>query len=144
MPFLTAGSNNSHWCYGTHGQPANPAEMAANAQAYEGAEEYSLLQYTGFDLNRGKTGHGMEHDIEFLQNATEFKLPVYFIQGEADLVTVAELTQAYVDKIHAPHKQLIMVKAAGHNPNLPLINAQWHVMLQSRAMLHHKSDAITK
>ena len=101
-------AKSAHWW-----QPANPAEMEANAQAFEAAEEYSFLQYTGFDVNTGKTGHGMMHDIEFLQNATEFKLPVYFIQGEADLVTVPALTKAYVDKIKAPHKQLLMVKAAG-------------------------------
>ena len=116
-------------------QPANPAEMEANAAAYEAAEEYSFLQYTGFDVNTGKTGHGMMHDIEFMQNATEFKLPVYFIQGAGDLVTVPALTQAYVDKIKAPSKQLVMVKAAGHNPNAPMIEAQWQIMLQIRTNL---------
>lgn len=127
----------AHWW-----QPANPAEMEANAEAFEAAEEYSFLQYTGFDVNTGKTGHGMMHDIEFMQNATEFKLPVYFIQGEADLVTVPALTQAYVDKIKAPHKQLMMVKAAGHNPNPPMINAQWQIMLQIRAKLSHHESSI--
>lgn len=132
-----AESAPAHWW-----QPANPAEMEANAQAFEAAEEYSFLQYTGFDVNTGKTGHGMMHDIEFLQNATEFKLPVYFIQGEADLVTVPALTKAYVDKIKAPHKQLLMVKAAGHNPNAPMINAQWQIMLQIRAKLSHHESSI--
>jgi pimeloyl-ACP methyl ester carboxylesterase len=116
-------------------EPKNPAEMIANSAAYEAAEEYSFLQYTGFDLQTGKTGHGMMHDIEFLKNATEFRLPVYFIQGEEDLVTVPAVTQAYVKKITAPAKKLVMVKGAGHNPNIPLINAQWQVMLEIRAKL---------
>lgn len=120
----------AHWW-----QPTDPAGMAANAAAYEAAEEYAFLQYTGFDLHTGKTGHGMMHDIEFLENATEFKLPVYFIQGEADLVTVPAVTQAYVQKITAPAKRLVMVKAAGHNPNTPLLHAQWQVMLEIRAAL---------
>ena len=44
----------------------------------------------------------------------EFKVPVYFFQGAQDDVTETSLVQEYVDKISAPHKEVVLFQDAGH------------------------------
>lgn len=44
----------------------------------------------------------------------EFKVPVYFFQGAQDDVTETSLVQEYVDKISAPHKEIVLFQDAGH------------------------------
>ena len=78
----------AHWW-----QAAPAFELEKHAPAYEAAEEYSFLQFMGFDPATGQTTSGMYHDIELQRDATVLKLPVYFIQGEADLVTVPANTR---------------------------------------------------
>lgn len=122
-----------------HWWQAVPAfELEKHAPAYEAAEEYSFLQFMGFDPATGQTTSGMYHDIELQRDATVLKLPVYFIQGEADLVTVPANTRAYVNAIQAPHKELIMVPKAGHGPNAASITAEWQLLQRIRAKLAGK------
>jgi pimeloyl-ACP methyl ester carboxylesterase len=116
-------------------QAAPAFELEKHAPAYEAAEEYSFLQFMGFDPATGQTTSGMYHDIELQRDATVLKLPVYFIQGEADLVTVPANTRAYVNAIQAPHKELIMVPKAGHGPNAASITAEWQLLQRIRAQL---------
>ena len=120
----------AHWW-----QAAPAFELEKHAPAYEAAEEYSFLQFMGFDPATGQTTSGMYHDIELQRDATVLKLPVYFIQGEADLVTVPANTRAYVNAIQAPHKELIMVPKAGHGPNAASITAEWQLLQRIRAKL---------
>ena len=120
----------AHWW-----QAAPAFELEKHAPAYEAAEEYSFLQFMGFDPVTGNTTGGMYHDIELQRGATVLKLPVYFIQGEADLVTVPAVTAAYVNAIQAPHKELIMVSKAGHGPNAASITAEWQLLQRIRAKL---------
>lgn len=120
----------AHWW-----QAAPAFELEKHAPAYETAEEYSFLQFMGFDPATGNTTGGMYHDIELQRGATVLKLPVYFIQGEADLVTVPAVTAAYVNAIQAPHKELIMVPKAGHGPNAASITAEWQLLQRIRAKL---------
>lgn len=120
----------AHWW-----QAAPAFELEKHAPAYEAAEEYSFLQFMGFDPATGQTTSGMYHDIELQRDATVLKLPVYFIQGEADLVTVPAVTAAYVNAIQAPHKELIMVPKAGHGPNAASIAAEWQLLQRIRAKL---------
>lgn len=119
-----------------HWWQASPAfALEKQAPAYEAAEDYSFLQFMGFDLETGQTNTGMFHDIELQRDATVLKLPVYFIQGEADLVTVPAVTRAYFNAIRAPHKELIMVAKAGHGPNAQSIAAEWQLVQRIRAQL---------
>lgn len=119
-----------------HWWQASPAfELEKQAPAYEAAEDYSYLQFMGFDAETGQTTSGMFHDIELQRDATALQLPVYFIQGEADLVTVPAVTRAYFNAIRAPHKELIMVAKAGHGPNAQSIAAEWQLLQRIRAHL---------
>lgn len=120
----------AHWW-----QAAPAFELEKHAPAYEAAEEYSFLQFMGFDPETGNTTGGMYHDIELQRDATVLKLPVYFIQGEADLVTVPAVTAAYVNAIQALHKELIMVPKAGHGPNAASIAAEWQLLQRIRVQL---------
>lgn len=120
----------AHWW-----QAAPAFALEKQAPAYEAAEEYSFLQFMGFDADTGQTTSGMFHDIELQRDATVLQLPVYFIQGEADLVTVPAMTRAYFNAIAAPHKELIMVARAGHGPNAQSIAAEWQLLQRIRAQL---------
>lgn len=106
---------------------------------YEAAEDYSFVQYMGFDVETGKTGQGIYQQLDLPRTATTFKLPMYFVQGEVDLVTVPALVQAYVKAIHAPHKELIMVPQAGHSPNQASIDAEWAVLQRIKLQLSNTS-----
>jgi pimeloyl-ACP methyl ester carboxylesterase len=48
---------------------------------------------------------------------TDFKIPIFFIHGAADLTAPPELTQAYFEVIRAPGKKLYLVPGAAHDPS---------------------------
>ena len=60
---------------------------------------------------------------------TRLPLPVFLVQGEEDLLTPPAVTNAYFDRIAAPRKKLVTVPRAGHDPNAPLLEAQYRVLL---------------
>jgi len=96
-----------------------PAYATPAAQAdYEGGEDYSFLKFVGYK------GDGMLSKVDFASTATRFALPVFFVQGAEDLLTMPEITRQYVDSITAPQKEYILVPRVGHDPNLPFIEAQ--------------------
>ena len=45
---------------------------------------------------------------------TSFRVPIFFIQGAEDRLTVTKLARAYFDEIHAPEKQFIVLPNVGH------------------------------
>ena len=48
----------------------------------------------------------------------EYSVPMYYIAGENDWTTPAALVKEYYQTVHAPNKELIILKNAGHNPFL--------------------------
>jgi pimeloyl-ACP methyl ester carboxylesterase len=95
----------------------------ARAQAdYEAGEDYSFLQFVGL------RGDGMQSSIDLRSLGMDFKLPVYLVQGEQDLLTSATVTRRYFGQIKAPRKELVLVPRAGHDPNQPLMEAQFKVL----------------
>lgn len=116
-------------------QGAAEYDLARFASDYEAAEDYSFVQYMGFDINTGKTGVGIYQQLDLPRSATKFALPVYFVQGAQDLVTVPALVQAYVQSIEAPHKELIMVQGAGHSPNAASIAAEFALLQRIKQQL---------
>jgi pimeloyl-ACP methyl ester carboxylesterase len=78
----------------------------------------SLAEVYGW-INGLRTGEqqldAMLMTMEDLRKAhTEFSVPVFFIQGEADNVTPTSLVADYISKIQAPVKKLDIVPKAGH------------------------------
>ena len=85
---------------------------------YEAAEDYSYIQFVGYK------GDGIASKVDMAAQAAQFKMPVYMVHGDQDLVAPKEIAQRYFEKISAPRKQLVIVPRAGHDPNVPLIDAQ--------------------
>lgn len=91
---------------------------------YEAGEDYSFLQFVGLQ------GDGMQSRIKLAALGTAFQLPVYLVQGEQDILTSTSVTRRYFDRIQAPRKELVLVPRAGHDPNQPLMDAQFKVLEQ--------------
>lgn len=91
---------------------------------YEAGEDYSFLQFVGL------RGDGMLARVDVYALGTSFKLPVYLVQGEEDLLTSQVVTRRYFEQLKAPRKEMIVVPRAGHDPNGPLMDAQFKVLEQ--------------
>lgn len=97
---------------------ASPQDLAA----YEAGEDFSFLKFVGFKAD------GMLWQLALKEQRTRFRLPVFLIQGEQDLLTPPAVTQAWFDGIQAPRKKLVTVPRAGHDPNGPLLEAQLRLL----------------
>lgn len=93
----------------------------------EAAEDYSFLQYVG------SNDDGMFATVDLRTLGSHFEMPMYFVHGEEDLVTVKDVATRYFETIEAPAKEFIAVPAAGHDPNQPLIDAQLNALRKLRA-----------
>jgi len=102
----------SHWWV-----RAPDADSEALRAADEQGEDYSYLQFVGMN------GDGMFAGVDLPSLGTRFAVPVFFVQGTEDLVTVPDVTRAYVDRIVAPDKALVLVPRTGHDPNAPMLAA---------------------
>lgn len=90
-------------------------------------DDYSFVNYIGDK----KMGIGpMMTGIHFSKSELEFKLPVFFLQGEEDILTSKEITKPYFDKIRAPKKTYILIPHAAHGFNQSVIDSQYKVMKQ--------------
>lgn len=90
--------------------------------AYAAGEELSFLKFVGLKND------GMAAGIDFLRADPRYDVPIFLIQGEEDLLTVPEVTEAFYERIEAPAKALIRVPAAGHDPNVAMLKAQFDVL----------------
>lgn len=106
-------------------------ELSANydnekdAQHRSDGDDYSFINYVG-DKQFGIKP--MITTINFLKNGLDFKIPVYLIQGEEDILTPKEITQAYFNQIKAPKKKFIVLTETAHGFNLPVVKMQYEVM----------------
>lgn len=91
---------------------------------YEG-DDYSFINYAGHAPLGIKPMMG---DINFLKEGLEFKIPVYFIQGEMDILTSKEFTKPYFNQLKAPEKELFLVPDAAHGFNQNVVNVQYRIM----------------
>ncbi len=103
------------------------AEYSSDADmaAYEAGEEISFIKYLGLK------GDGMAAKVDLPALGGKYALPMLFVQGEEDLLTRAAVTRAFVDSLQAPHKKLVMVPGAGHDPNFALIEAHFRVLAEA-------------
>lgn len=109
-----------------------PAPFYATPQALAdagAADDYSYLQFIGL------RGDGMFSGVNLPALGTRFDLPVFFIMGEADLLTSPAIARTYFDSITAPVKSFTLVKRAGHDPNQAVLDAQWTVLRDKVAPL---------
>ncbi|MBB6611025.1 alpha/beta hydrolase [Pontibacter sp. Tf4] len=93
-----------------------------DAQDRYNGDDYSFLHFAGHKQMGIKP---MAADVDFIKNGLHYKIPVYFIQGDKDILTAPALTKAYFDKVKAPKKEYILVPGAAHGHNQAVIDAQY-------------------
>lgn len=88
---------------------------------YDG-DDYSFINFVGHEKMGIKA---MNATVDFLKDGLEFEIPVYFIQGEKDILTPPETTRAYFDKLKAPKKDYFLLPNAAHGHNQAVVDMQY-------------------
>ncbi|MDO9574530.1 MAG: alpha/beta hydrolase [Candidatus Contubernalis sp.] len=57
------------------------------------------------------------HQFNFIEEIPRLEVPVYFLLGRHDYVTVFKLVEQYYELLEAPHKELIWFDYSAHSPN---------------------------
>ena len=73
-------------------------------------------------------GDGMHATLDLYKLGTEFRMPVFMIVGEQDLTTTPEVAKRYFDAIKAPKKAFFLLPLTGHDPNGPMVDAQYNIL----------------
>lgn len=55
-------------------------------------------------------------EVDFRTQATQLDVPVYFLIGRHDVNAPAVLTQEYLERLDAPHKEIVWFEHSGHTP----------------------------
>lgn len=90
-------------------------------QNREDGDDYSFVNYVG-DSKLGV--HSMNATIDLMKDNWEFKISVYLIQGNEDIMTPKEASKAYFDKIKAPEKKYYLLPNTAHGFNEAVLEAQ--------------------
>ncbi|QCR23591.1 alpha/beta fold hydrolase [Pontibacter sp. SGAir0037] len=104
---------------------ASEYDNEKDAQNRYDGDDYSFLYFAGHKAMGIKS---MEAEVNFMKNGLHYKIPVYLIQGEEDILTSKELTKAYFDKVKAPKKEFVLVPGAAHGHNQAVIDAQYNAV----------------
>ncbi len=96
---------------------------------YEAGEDYSYIQFVGLK------GDGMYSGVDLPALGSHFDVPVFITQGAEDLLTSPVISRAYFDSIEAPQKAFVLVPRVGHDPNQPLVDAQFKMLTETIAPL---------
>jgi pimeloyl-ACP methyl ester carboxylesterase len=100
-----------------------PEYASAKYEAdYEAGEDYSWLQFVGMK------GDGIASKIDLYKLGPRFDVPFYMVQGQEDLLTMPAPSRRYFDFIRAPRKEYVLVPGAGHDPNPPMVDAQYRLL----------------
>ncbi|MDB5959782.1 MAG: alpha/beta hydrolase fold protein [Massilia sp.] len=112
----TEPAPKSWWVYA-------PEYTTPKAEAdYTAGEDYSWLQYVGMK------GDGIGSKIDLYKLGPKFDLPFYMVQGQEDLMTMPEPSKRYFDFVQAPRKEFVLVPRTGHDPNQPMLDAQYRLL----------------
>ncbi|MBK6266976.1 alpha/beta hydrolase [Marivirga sp. S37H4] len=88
-------------------------------------DDYSFINFAGHK----KIGiEAMSATVDFMKDGLNFKIPVYLVQGEEDILTSKEITKAYFDAISAPEKEYFLLPEAAHGHNQSVVDMQYHVL----------------
>lgn len=75
--------------------------------------------------------------LDFYNSIHDFAIPIYFVQGENDLLAVTSVVAEYYNKINSPNKDMLIIKNCGHDP-------QWDHPQEFHSFLKNKYVLITK
>lgn len=103
-------------------QPAPDYATPQAQEDYTAGEDYSYIQFVGWK------GDGMFSQVNLPTLGPDFKVPVFLLQGEADYLTLPEISRPYFDSLNAPQKAFILLPRTGHDPNAIMVDAQLKVL----------------
>ena len=87
-------------------------------------DDYSFVNYVGDE----KLGvQSMSATINLLKDNLDFKIPVYLIQGNEDILTPKESSKEYFEKISTPKKEYYLIPKAAHGFNESVVKAQYEI-----------------
>ena len=66
----------------------------------------------------------MSATINLMKDNLNFKIPVYLIQGNEDILTPKEKTKEYFDKLKAPKKKYYLLPKTAHGFNESILETQ--------------------
>lgn len=88
---------------------------------------YGVLDYAYFKMDRlSLNTHLVKYlmyDFDLYKAGLDFKMPVYFMMGEKDLVTLYEKAKEAFEKLTAPKKKFYSVPDTGHSPMIDVPEA---------------------
>ena len=125
--------------YETVNSVAAPGSWFVLSPAYDNAQDeqhrndgddYSFVNYIG---DKKFKVESMRATINFMKSETDFRIPVYLIQGIADLLTPKESTKKYFDKIKAPKKKYFLLPEAAHGFNKAVLETQYKIFKEIKA-----------
>ena len=90
----------------------------------EDGDDYSFLNFVG-DYKLGV--QSMIATINLLRDNLDFKIPVYLIQGNEDILTPKENSKKYFDTIKAPKKEYYLLPKAAHGFNQSVVETQYKI-----------------
>ncbi len=105
-----------------------------NNDRYSG-DDYSFINFAGHEKHGIKS---MVANVDFNKDVLEFKIPIYFVQGEQDILTSKELNKPYFDKIKAPKKEYFLLPGAGHGHNQSVVDTQFRIVKEYISPSIHK------
>ena len=87
-------------------------------------DDYSFVNYVG-DTRLGIKP--MSAGIHLMEEHYTFKIPIFLIQGKADLLTPSAVTKKYFNKIKAPQKRYYLLPKTGHGFNEAVVETQYKI-----------------
>lgn len=109
----------------THEQDVYPYDHSPNAEGEGGfsenffVEEYALIDQVhliGAFLDTFSVLYPQLQDIDFRETATDFEVPMFFVQGANEADGRAELFDEWYPMVDAPIKELAVLETSGHRP----------------------------
>jgi pimeloyl-ACP methyl ester carboxylesterase len=90
----------------------------------EDGDDYSFVNFVGDDKLGVKS---MVATINLMRDNLDFKIPVYLIQGNEDILTPKENSKKYFDEIKAPEKEYYLLPKAAHGFNQSVVETQYKI-----------------
>ena len=106
-------------------------DNAKDNQNRSDGDDYSFVNYMG---DKGFGIRSMRSTINLMNDHLDFKIPVFIIQGEEDLLTPKEMTRSYFDKIRAPEKKYFLLPKTAHGFNLPVLEKLYEICKNVKAV----------
>ncbi|HSI75511.1 MAG TPA: hypothetical protein VK957_06440 [Lunatimonas sp.] len=105
--------------------PASDYNNTTDAQHREDGDDYSFINYVGHAQLGIKA---MNSAINFMEDGLVFEIPIFLIQGKKDILTPAEISKTYFDKIDAPKKEFFIISGASHGFNQAVVDMHYAIL----------------